>query len=143
MGGLEVAKRNRSGRICCMNKRLRKKKHLGEFRQMGFSAECRLRSGLSSAEFDKFTDEFIAQAIEANRFVFGGGGSPDRGWSGVVCRDHSHDSTTDGNKAAVRHWLERRPEVESFRLSDFWDVWHGADPFDTEDAEEVAGSPRR
>lgn len=143
MGGLEVAKRNRSGRICCMNKRLRKKKHLGEFRQMGFSAECRLRSGLSSAEFDKFTDEFIAQAIEANRLVFGGGGSPDRGWSGVVCRDHSHDSTTDGNKAAVRHWLERRPEVESFRLSDFWDVWHGADPFDTEDAEEVAESLRR
>jgi uncharacterized protein YggL (DUF469 family) len=126
-----------------MNKRLRKKKHLGEFRQMGFSAECRLRSGLSSAEFDQFTDEFIAQAIEARRLVFGGGGSPNRGWSGIVCRDASHDSTTDGDKAAVHHWLEQRPEVESFRLSDFWDVWHGTDPFDTKEAEEVAGSSCR
>jgi len=126
-----------------MNKRLRKKKHLGEFRQMGFSAECRLRSGLSSAEFDQFTNEFIAQAIEANRLVFGGGGSANHGWSGVVCRDASHDSTTDGDKAAVHNWLELRPEVGSFRLSDFWDVWHGSDPFDAEEAEEVAGSPRR
>jgi uncharacterized protein YggL (DUF469 family) len=117
-----------------MNKRLRKKKHLGEFRQLGFSAECRLRSGLSGAAFDQFTDEFIAQAIEANRLVFGGGGSPNRGWSGVVCRDDSHESATDGDKAAVHNWLERRTEVESFRLSDFWDVWHGADPFDTEKA---------
>jgi uncharacterized protein YggL (DUF469 family) len=126
-----------------MNKRLRKKKHVGEFRQMGFSAECRLRSGLSIADFNRFTDEFIAQAIESQQLVFGGGGSANRGWSGVVCRDASHDSTTDGDKAAVHHWLEQRPEVESFRLSDFWDVWHGSDPFDTKEAEEVTGSTRR
>lgn len=126
-----------------MNKRLRKKKHFGEFRQLGFSAGCQFRSGLSSVAFDQFTDEFIAHAVEANRLVFGGGGSPDRGWNGIVCRDHSHDSTTDGDRAAVHHWLEQSPEVESFQLSDFWDVWHGADPFDADEAEEGAGSPRR
>lgn len=114
-----------------MNKRLRKKKHLGEFRQLGFSVDCRLRSGLSSAEFDLFTSEFIAQAIEAHRLEFGGGGSVDRGWSGVVCRAHRYDSTTDDDQAAVQHWLESRPEVESFRISDFFDVWHGSDPFET------------
>ncbi|MDA1274802.1 MAG: 50S ribosome-binding protein YggL [Verrucomicrobia bacterium] len=118
-----------------MRKRLRKKKHLGEFRQMGFTADCQMRPGLSGAEFDQFTDEFIVQAIEAHGLVFGGGGSPERGWSGVVCRDDRYDSTTDVEKAAVQHWLEQRSEIESFRLSEFWDVWHGPDPFDTEDAE--------
>ena len=121
-----------------MRKRLRKKKHLGEFRQMGFSVDCQLRSGLSAAEFDQFTDEFIVQAIEAHGLVFGGGGSPDRGWSGVVCRDHRYDSTTDVDKAAVQGWLEHRSELESFRLSGSRDVWYGSDPFDTEIAEQDA-----
>jgi uncharacterized protein len=119
-----------------MKKRLRKKKHLREFRQMGFSVECRIRPGLSAVEFDRFTDEFIVQAIEAGALVFGGGGSPDRGWSGIVCRDDRYDSTSDGDKATVQNWLEQRSEVESFRLSGFWDVWHGSDPFDSDDAEQ-------
>ncbi len=122
-----------------MRKRLRKKKHLGEFRQMGFSADCHMRPGLSGPQFDQFTDEFIVQAIEAHGLVFGGGGSPERGWSGVVCRDDCYDSTTNVDKAAVHRWLEQRSELESFRLSEFWDVWHGSDPFDTKDAEQEKG----
>ena len=124
-----------------MRKRLRKKKHLGEFRQMGFSADCRLRAGLSDTQFDQFMDEFILQAIEAQGLVFGGGGSPKQGWSGVVCRDSRYASTTDADKTAVQHWLESRTEIESFRLSDFWDVWHGPDPFDAKDAESGPGEP--
>lgn len=118
-----------------MRKRLRKKKHLREFLQLGFSVECRIRPGLSGPEFDRFTDEFIVQAIEANALVFGGGSSPDRSWSGIVCRDGCYDSTSDGDKAAVQDWLEQRSEVDSFRLSGFWDVCHGSDPFDTDIAE--------
>jgi uncharacterized protein YggL (DUF469 family) len=48
-----------------MRKRLRRKKHLGEFRQFGFSVACRFRKGLSREEFDRFVDDFIADAIEA------------------------------------------------------------------------------
>ena len=63
------------GGISDMRRRLRKKKHVGEFRQMGFSVECRLRPGLSPQEFDQFTDEFIQHAVEAHGLLFGGGGS--------------------------------------------------------------------
>ena len=118
-----------------MRKRIRKKKHLGEFRQVGFSVDCKLRPGLSAAEFDQFTDEFIINAVEAHGLVFGGGGSPDRGWSGVICRDDRYESTTEADKAAVQGWLQQRADIETFRLSGFWDVWRGADPFDTGIAE--------
>lgn len=112
-----------------MKKRLRNKKHLGEFRQTGFSVKCQMRSGLSASEFSRFVDDFI-QAVEANALEFGGGGSPGQGWNGVICRNHQYDSTTDADKAAVRSWLEQRSQVESCRLSGFWDVWRGSDPFD-------------
>ena len=39
--------------------------------------------------------------------------------------------------------LEQRAEVASFRLSEFWDVWHGSDPFDTEMAEQTGSSAPR
>ena len=120
-----------------MKKRLRKKKHLGEFRQFGFSLECLLRVGLSDAEFDRFLDEFIADAIEARGLVFGGGGSPEKGWSGVVCRDHRYDSTTETDKTTVHDWLKSRSEVQAFRISDSWDVWHGPDPHESENAESL------
>ena len=121
-----------------MKKRLRKKKHLGEFRQMGFSVDCRIRSGLSEEGFDRFIDHFMDHAIEANGLIFGGGGSPEGGWRGVICRDHRYDSTTDAEKGTVQTWFEQRPEVESFELSGFWDVWQGSDPLDREIVKPIA-----
>ncbi|MFG0335298.1 MAG: 50S ribosome-binding protein YggL [Maioricimonas sp. JB049] len=113
-----------------MKKRLRKKKYLGEFRQFGFSASCRLRENLSTADFDRFTDCFIEQAIEAHGLVFAGGGSHDTQWSGVICREHRYDSTTEADRAAVRDWLDQCADIASYRLSEPWDVWHGHAPFD-------------
>ncbi len=118
-----------------MKKRLRKKKHLGEFRQYGFSLDCRLRPGTSGSVFGQFIDDFISQSIEAHGSVFGGGGSPGRGWSGFICRGHRYDSTTEADKTAVENWLRGRSEVEFFRLSDFIDAWHGPDTFDEKTAE--------
>jgi uncharacterized protein YggL (DUF469 family) len=103
---------------------------VGEFRQMGFSMECRFRPGLSPGEFDQFTDDFIEHCVKAHGLLFGGGGSLERGWDGVVSRDHRYDSTTETDKAVVESWLQGRSEVVSCRLSGFWDVWHGPDPFD-------------
>lgn len=112
-----------------MKKRLRKKKHLGEFRQLGFSVHFRFREGLTDSEFERFSNEFIEHAIEAQGLQFGGGGSPERGWGGVVSKDHRHASSTESDKAAVENWAQGRAEVESSRFSDFWDIWYGQDPF--------------
>jgi uncharacterized protein YggL (DUF469 family) len=63
--------------------------------------------------------------VEVHGLSFGGGGAPDRGWSGVICRDDRYASTTESDKAAVHGRLEKRLEVDSVRLSAFWDVWYG------------------
>ena len=112
-----------------MKKRLRKQHHLGEFRQFGFSLESKFGRVLSPAEFDAFVVQFITDAIEANGLLFGGGGSPTRGWSGVVQRDHRYDSTTDDHRKVLSDWLKARPEIEQARVSATWDIWHGTDPF--------------
>lgn len=113
-----------------MRKQLRKKRHLGEFRQFGFSVKCKLRDGISSDDFDHFIDAFVAEAIERQGLVFGGGGSPTTGWDGIACRHHRHESTTEAHREAVASWLKQRAEVASFIVSPAWDVWHGTDPFD-------------
>ncbi|MBL9139247.1 MAG: YggL family protein [Verrucomicrobiales bacterium] len=113
-----------------MNRRLRKKKHLGEFRQFGVSLECRFHPGLSPQMFDRFTDEFIGAAVETRSLLFGGGGSAELGWSGIVSTSRRYDSLTEEDRSALLVWLENRPEVAMSRLSNPWDIWHGADPFE-------------
>jgi uncharacterized protein len=108
-----------------MRKRLRKKKHLGEFRQLGFEVTCQLQPNLSSESFDRFIDEFLAEAIEAHGLSFGGGGSPESDWSGVVARTHRYASTTEEHRQLVQIWLRHRPEIRAFELSEPVDLWHG------------------
>ncbi len=92
---------------------------------------CKLCEGVSSSGFDDFVDAFIADAIERQGLVFGGGGSPTREWNGVVSRDHRYESTTEAHREAVSAWLKERSEVASFSISPPWDIWHGNDPLDT------------
>ena len=49
-----------------MRKRLRKKRHLGEYRQYGFSVVCDVRRDISAPEFDQFVDSFIENVIPSS-----------------------------------------------------------------------------
>ena len=42
-----------------MKKRLRKKRHVGEFREYAFRLDIKLNVGCPSPEFEKFVDDFI------------------------------------------------------------------------------------
>ncbi|WP_146410024.1 50S ribosome-binding protein YggL [Allorhodopirellula heiligendammensis] len=64
-----------------MNKRIRKKRRIGEFREDCFDLQFRIDASISLQDVDKLTDNFIAM-IEQNQLQFGGGGQYD--WSGVV-----------------------------------------------------------
>ena len=114
-----------------MRKRLRKKRHIGEYRQDGFSISCDFRRSLTGEEFDHFIDSFITSAIEAHGLLFAGGGSRGSRWSGIVFRDHRYASVSDADKDQVREWLAGYSEIQSVALSDSWDIWHGEDPFET------------
>jgi uncharacterized protein YggL (DUF469 family) len=58
-----------------VKKRIRRKKHLGEFQQIGFDVDAGLRPGMDRDAVHAFGDRFIAH-IEAHHLAFGGGFGP-------------------------------------------------------------------
>lgn len=101
-----------------MRKRLRKKRHLGEFREFGVTLSINLRP---SAEFDVFLDDFLLQAVEAQDLQFGGGGS------GLALTGYLELGGQDrflANVERVNSWLATRGEVESFHFSHIEDAWY-------------------
>jgi hypothetical protein len=113
-----------------MKKRLRKKRHMGEFAVYGVSIRVSLTPGIADDGFEAFIDAFLAEAIEANGLWFGGGGSPATDWSGVIDPGTSVRGIPAPVLDAVRSWMADRTEIVSVEISKPWDIWHGRDPFD-------------
>jgi uncharacterized protein YggL (DUF469 family) len=55
-----------------VRKLLRKKKHLGEFTELGFEVRGDFRPGLSGNDIEAFVDRLIG-VVEARSLAFGGG----------------------------------------------------------------------
>ncbi|QDU58802.1 50S ribosome-binding protein YggL [Aeoliella mucimassa] len=115
-----------------MKKRLRKKLHRVEFAVRGVSVRASFTRHLDSTEFDRFTDGFIEEAIEARALWFGGGGHPAKGWEGVIEPRTGDTTIRQEDLEWVRAWLRERTEVDSFEISEPWDLWYGKNPFDEE-----------
>jgi uncharacterized protein YggL (DUF469 family) len=108
-----------------MRKRLRKKRHLGEFAEHAFDVWCTLETGLTEAATDAFVDRFLSQAIESQGLSCGGGGR-DAKWHFCVGRA-GRGSPTAMQRVAVGMWLSEQPEVASHGLGELFDAWHGRD----------------
>ena len=67
-----------------MKRRLRKKRHLGEFRQLGFSIGIVFRQGLTVDALHRFAEAFVMEAIEGSSLEFAGGGGIHSGWPRVM-----------------------------------------------------------
>ena len=101
-----------------MKRRLREKRRVGEFRELGID----LRVHLSvETDVDSFLDEFIEEAVERNGLQFGGGFQ-----SGVpVVEGFLELGRVDAmaaNLSMVRRWLESHTAVESFDCGKHTDV---------------------
>jgi hypothetical protein len=107
-----------------MNRRLRKKKRKGEFRELGFSVVFRLGPGLSDEELDRVCHEWILRAIEGNGLAFGGGSSRD-GYDVFVTARGPRCSATDEHRERVAHWLESNSLVIEYAVFSLVDAWHG------------------
>lgn len=105
-----------------MKKRLRKKRRVGEFQEFGFEVHIKLKDILDTITSDRFLDDFIFQAIEANGLLFGGGGRDDT-WEGFVTLNR-RGSTTQLHQDQIRNWLSGRPEVLEFKIGDLQDAWY-------------------
>jgi uncharacterized protein YggL (DUF469 family) len=109
-----------------MKKRLRKKKHLGEFEELGFRVRFRLSPDLRDAERNRLLAEgWIREAIEANELCFGGGGL--EVWDGFVTLARG-GSATEEHRRLVARWLEAQPAIVEHTVFPLVDAWHG-DPW--------------
>jgi len=111
-----------------MKKRLRKKKHRGEFTEWGRQILI-LRNQKDG--LDEFLDAFIDEAIEANGCYCGGGGTAEK-LSFIVELGRRSDHPDDRLKSIVE-WLESRADIQSWKVGEEFDLWHG-------DYEDIEGS---
>ncbi len=104
-----------------MKKRLRKKLHLGEFREFCFEISFETEASLSDNDRDVLLDSFIAM-IEQNRLQVGVGGLHE--WSGMV---QLNRRSTEQHRQLVADWLDEHPHVHKVQVGELVDAWHGWD----------------
>jgi uncharacterized protein len=102
-----------------MKRRLRKKKHLGEFAEWGRQLVI-MRNRKDG--FDEFLDTFIEEAIELNRCYCGGGGKENK--LDVVVELGRHSDEPNARLKRITAWLDSRSDVESWRVGEEFDIWH-------------------
>src|SRR3954451_4117440 len=107
-----------------MRKRLRKKKRLGEFAIFGFEVVFSFSPDLPEQGRDDLIDRFLAEAIEGNNLLFGGGG-PANCWSGFVVADGARTSATDDHRNAVERWLSSTDGLFDVRIGPLCDAYNG------------------
>lgn len=107
-----------------MNKRLRKKKRIGEFQELGFEVLADLRDGLSPNEFDAFLDRWIS-AVEGRQLAFGGGGGHDEKFEGFFARA-GRGSASDEDRAMLAAFLESDAAVIRHEVRELRDAWYEA-----------------
>ncbi len=101
------------------SRRLRKKMHIDEFQELGFSVAWRFPEGTSEEQIDKTVDDFINEVIEPNKLAFDGSGY--LAWEGLICMQEI-GKCTEEHQAIVRKWLEER-KLDEARTSELIDVW--------------------
>jgi uncharacterized protein YggL (DUF469 family) len=101
-----------------MKKRLRKKKHRGEYTEWGRQLVITRNR---KDEFDRFLDAFIEEAVEANGCYCGGGGKEDK-LDLVIELDRRSDDPESRLKR-ITAWLDARPDVQGWKTSEEFDIW--------------------
>lgn len=110
-----------------MKKRLRKKFHKGEFKEVGFEISFIIDNNISEADFDKFLDNFI-DIVEVNDLCFSGGGSKDN-WSGIISKEKKYLCTDESDKLYILNWLKTRKELVEPKIGKDIDLWYPPDDF--------------
>lgn len=108
-----------------MNKRLRKKKRVGEFKELGFELRGDLCPGLAGADLDAFVDRLI-DVVEARKLAFGGGAGRDDKLDGFVTR-MGRGSATEDDRAAIIAFLAGDAAVVRHEVGALRDAWYGWD----------------
>jgi uncharacterized protein len=101
-----------------MKRRLRKKKHLREFREWGVPIVVRRKKGNNIASF---LSGFLEQAIDKNCCLFCGYGF-NNDLDGVIdlgINENEIKTKLDG----VKSWLDNHDDIEQYKIGSRFDVW--------------------
>jgi uncharacterized protein YggL (DUF469 family) len=107
-----------------MNKRLRKKKRIGEFQEFGFEVGFRFSNKLDEEARANLIDSFIEKAIEDNGLQFGGGGGESE-WNGFVTTEKARCSTSTQHQEAVKQWFDQKIDILEYYITPMIDSWNG------------------
>jgi uncharacterized protein YggL (DUF469 family) len=77
-----------------------------------FPVRYLIESGLRPQDRNTVIEAFIAEAIESNDLVFGGGGSGN--WQRGIAEPYSKNDATEAQRQAVADWLRNHPRVVEF-----------------------------
>lgn len=121
-----------------MKKRLRKKKHLGEFTEWGRKLVITRNR---KDGFDEFLNAFIDDAVEANGCDCGGIGMEDK--LDVVVELGRRYDDPDARLNRITAWLDDRPDVEKWRLGEEFNIWHGVYQDINDEIEQTNGANGR
>jgi uncharacterized protein YggL (DUF469 family) len=108
-----------------MRKRLRKKKRIGEFKELCFELHADLTPGLDEFELIALLNRLVA-VIEDRQLVFGGGAGHDDKLDGVVSRN-GRGSATEADRAAIAAFIENDPVVTRPEVGPLRDAWYDWD----------------
>jgi uncharacterized protein YggL (DUF469 family) len=100
-----------------VKKRVRKKRHLGEFREWGCELEVELHS---KEEFDQFLDTLVEEVEKMSCFC-GGGGSGNL--LSMIVELGTENNNPASRRAHIKDWLKAQPSVKSFSVGPLIDLW--------------------
>jgi len=119
---MKALKQPRTRRIRRLNRRQRKKQHLGEFQEMGFHLCWGFQSVLDEEGLDDFCDSFISM-IESRGLCCAGSFSSE-GANCFIVRLGRGTVTTEDHCAVV-DWLQAVNHIASVNAGALSDNWYG------------------
>jgi uncharacterized protein YggL (DUF469 family) len=102
-----------------MKKRLRKKLHKGEFKELGFLVEFDYADAENEDEFDQFWVSFI-DIIEQNGLGCGGGGHIHQEYFITKYKE----SVSEEKRLAIKKYLDEHPKVSNVIVGKLKDAWY-------------------
>lgn len=101
------------------SRRLRKKLHLDEFQELGFSVSWSFPAGSSTNDIDSTLHRFIEEVIEPNGLAYDGSGYLQ--WEGLVCLQ-KNGKCTDQHRQLIQQWLGSN-RLQDIKVTELFDIW--------------------
>ena len=100
-------------------RRLRKKLHLAEFQELGFSVSFDFAKGTAIQVIDQTLDDFIDEVIDKHGLAYDGSGYLH--WEGLVYLQKI-GKCSEQHREWVTQWLQAK-KLENINVSPLFDVW--------------------